>query len=284
MAADSKGNDTGKVDVVITAALAIAPYDAENVLAPEQGGGDTVDLPEAYVPVGLIKSDGGANESIDQEDAIEFLQDGYSLASDPTMSIQFGLAEFNKAVRLLTTGKMPDENGMISVDTYTPDTKWLMYYEEVYKNGRVRRLNGVAQVTTTEIDQTERGSVKGRNVTLKWLPDPLIGNGTTTKFNEWHWPADDDDDDPVVEVASINASKDSVTGTAGTTDTFTVDVQPATATDKTVTATSNHEEYATATVEGTTVTVHFVAEGNATITVKAGGKTDTVTAITTGEA
>lgn len=191
MAADDKGNDVEAVDVIITSALAIAPYDAANVLTSEQGGGQAATLPEAYIPVGLIKSDGGANESIEQGDAIEFLQDGYSISADPTMSIQIGLAEFNKAVRLLTTGKTPDENGMISVETYTPDTKWLTFYEEVYKNGRVRRLNGVAKATAIEIDQSERGSVKGRNVTLTWKPDPLIGNGTTTKFNEWHWPTDE---------------------------------------------------------------------------------------------
>lgn len=233
MAADANGNDLGKVDVVITAAAAIAPYEAGNVLTSEQGGAAAVELPEAYVPLGLIKSDGGATEEMDQDDPIEFLQQGYSLAADPTMTIQIGLAEFNAAVRRLITGKTPDEHGMISVETYTPDTKWLLFYEEVYKNGRVVRKNGVVQVTATEVDQSERGAVKGRNVTMTWQPDPLIGNGTTTKFNEWHYPSDGD-----VQVDSVTASKESITGNAGGTDSFTVTVLPEGASGTTITATS----------------------------------------------
>ena len=271
MAADANGNDLGKVNVVITAAAAIAPYEAANVLTSEQGGDASADLPEAYVPLGLIKSDGGATEEMDQDDPIEFLQQGYSLAADPTMTIQIGLAEFNAAVRRLITGKTPDEHGMISVETYTPDTKWLLFYEEVYKNGRVVRKNGVVQVTATEVDQSERGAVKGRNVTMTWQPDPLIGNGTTTKFNEWHYPSDDD-----AQVDSVTASKESITGNAGGTDSFTVTVLPEKASGTTITATSGDDSIAKATVSGSTVNVRLVSQGSTTITVKAGDKTDTV--------
>lgn len=269
MAADANGNDLGKVDVVITAAAAIAPYDAANVLTSEQGGGQSAQLPEAYVPLGLIKSDGGATEEMDQDDPIEFLQQGYSLSADPTMTIQIGLAEFNAAVRKLITGKTPDEHGMIGIETYTPDTKWLLFYEEVYKNGRVIRKNGVIQVTTTEIDQSERGSVKGRNVTMTWQPDQLIGNGTTTKFNEWHYPVDDE------PIESVTASKETITGNAGGSDSFTVEILPS-GTDTPITAKSNDDSIAKATVSGSTVNVELVAQGSATITVAAGGRTDTV--------
>ncbi|TPF97564.1 hypothetical protein EP30_01075 [Bifidobacterium sp. UTCIF-39] len=191
MAQDSLGNDLTQVDLPITAALAIASYSQTNVLASAAGGGAKVTLPEGYRRLGLIKQDGGANESMDQDSPIEFFQKGYKLSLDPTISIQWGLAEFNKVVRELITGKAPDENGMITVSTWTPDTKWLVYYEEVYKSGRIRRLNGVMQVTGTEIDQSERNSVKGRNVTLEWQTDPLIGDGVTSLYNEWQYdPAD----------------------------------------------------------------------------------------------
>ncbi|MEE8725817.1 MAG: hypothetical protein SOH95_02440 [Bifidobacterium crudilactis] len=189
MTADAKGNDLQAVDVPITGQLAVAPYDADNLLTSEAGGGPTVTWPTTnpYVWLGLIKQDGGATESQDQDDAIEFFQKGYFLNQDPTMTIQWGLAEFNAAVRKLITGQTADANGMIAVDTYTPDTKWILFYEEVYKNGKVRRLNGVIQVTTTEVDQSERGSVKGRTVTMTWQPDEIVGNGSTTKFNEWQY-------------------------------------------------------------------------------------------------
>ena len=245
MAKDSKGNDLNAVEVPITAALAIAPYDPANVLTSDQGGGRTATLPDAYLPLGLIKQDGGATESVEQDEAIEFLQNGYQLTADPTFSIQYGLAEFNSTVRRLITGKTPDRNGMIGVETYTPDTKWLLFYEEVYKNNRVRRLNGVIQVTATEIDQTTRGSVKGRNVTMTWQPDPLIGNGTTTKFNEWHWP-----DDDYVPTTGITLTPASATVTVDDTVDLAVALLPAGATDQSYTVTVS-DASATATISAT---------------------------------
>lgn len=303
MTADANGNDLTAVDVVITAALAIAPYEQANILTSEAGGGENADLPAAYMPLGLIKSDGGATESMDQEDPIEFLQDGYQLSADPTISIQYGLAEFNRVVRQLTTGKTPDANGMIEVETYTPDTKWCLFYEEVYKNGRVRRLNGVVQVTTTEIDQSERGAVKGRNVTLTWKTDPWVGNGKTTKFLEWHYPEDDAAPDPVKPVTGVTADKTGVLldDTATTVD-VTLTVTPDDATVESVTAVSDHPDVAsvrvdglklvitrtgygtariTATVDGHDVTINVTAQGLQKLTVAAtarlGGQTVTVT-------
>ena len=303
MTADANGNDLTAVDVVITAALAIAPYEQANILTSEAGGGENADLPAAYMPLGLIKSDGGATESMDQEDPIEFLQDGYQLSADPTISIQYGLAEFNRVVRQLTTGKTPDANGMIEVETYTPDTKWCLFYEEVYKNGRVRRLNGVVQVTTTEIDQSERGAVKGRNVTLTWKTDPWVGNGKTTKFLEWHYPEDDAAPDPVKPVTGVTADKTGVLldDTATTVD-VTLTVTPYDATVESVTAVSDHPDVAsvrvdglklvitrtgygtariTATVDGHDVTINVTAQGLQKLTVAAtarlGGQTVTVT-------
>ncbi|MDN6233903.1 MAG: Ig-like domain-containing protein [Bifidobacterium crudilactis] len=189
MTADSKGNNLQAVDIPITGQLAIAPYDAANLLTSEQGGGKTVTWPSPnpYEWLGLIKQDGGATESQDKGDAIEFFQKGYYLNPDPTLTIQYGLAEFNAAVRKLITGQTADANGMIAVDTYTPDTKWILFYEEINKNGKIRRLTGVVQVTKTEVDQSERGSVKGRSVTMTWQPDEHVGNGSTTKFNEWQY-------------------------------------------------------------------------------------------------
>lgn len=267
MAKDAKGNDLQAVEVPVTAALAIAPYDAANVLTSEQGGGRTAQLPDSYVPLGLIKQDGGATESMEQDEAIEFLQSGYQLTADPTMTIQVGLAEFNAAVRKLITGKTPDKNGMISVETYTPDTKWIMFYEEVYKNGRIRRLNGVMQVTTTEIDQTTRGSVKGRNVTMTWSPDPLIGNGSTTKFNEWHWP--DDDYTPVTGIA-ITPATANVEADADVE--LTIAITPATATDRSFTVESSDTESATVTISPTDPTkavVHGVKANASPVTITA---------------
>lgn len=76
---------------------------------------------------------------------------------------------------------------------------------------------------------------------------------------------------PTVPVEAITLDKDSLTLTAGTSETLTASVSPEDATDKTVTWTSDND--AVATVADGVVTA--VAAGTATITAKAGEKTAT---------
>ena len=157
------------------------PYAEENVVTRAMISKKLAapDLPDAYdrakACIGLITSDGGPQDSVEQDDAIEFWQQGYSLNGDPTLTTSMTIAEDNEFTREICFGEKPDEDGVIAVKTLTPDTKWMAYYEEAFKNGSVQRRAGVVQVTGNEPGQSERGSVKGRALTLTWLNDDRYG-------------------------------------------------------------------------------------------------------------
>lgn len=180
MAADSSGNDLSAVGVPLTGLAAIAPVDAANVIADADMGKTPLALVEAYVKLGLYKQDGGPQEARDDEDAIEFFQQGYKIAGDGTLTIQINLAEDNEAVNKLIDGKEPNEQGVVYVDSNLPDALWILFVATRFKNGTELRRNGVARVQAVEVDQEERGSVRGKSVTLEWVPDDLF-NGSPYK-------------------------------------------------------------------------------------------------------
>ncbi len=183
MGADSQGNDLAAVGVPIGGLLAFAPYDPDNVITDTNMGKTPLTLPEGYQLLGLVKQDGAPQHSREAGDATEFWQKGYLLAGEGTRTIQVNLAENNAAVIKLVEGKEADANGVIYVDSSLPDARVILFQATKFKNGREERYNGVAQVTAIEVDQDERGSVRGRSVTLTWQEDPLF-NGSPFKY--WH--------------------------------------------------------------------------------------------------
>lgn len=177
MAKDKQGNDLGNVGVPITGAICIVPYADENKITRAMISKKKAEpeLPKAYdrstACLGLISSDGAPQDSFDSDDAIEFWQQGYKLNGEATLTTAFTLTEDTDLTREFCYGSKPDADGVIAVDTLTPDTKWMAYEEIVYKNGNVDRRAGVVQVTGNEPGQAERGSVVGRAITVTWVRD-----------------------------------------------------------------------------------------------------------------
>lgn len=189
MAADSQGNDLSSVPVPIGGLVAFAPYASANVIADALIGSTPIELPEAYVKLGLVKQDGAPQHAREDGDALEFWQDGYLLSGEGSRTVQVNLAENNAAVLKLVEGKEADANGVIYVDSSLPDAKVIIFMATKFKNGTEDRYNGVARVTAVEVDQDTRGEVRGRSVTLTWLPDPLFPDPITGKdspFKIWH--------------------------------------------------------------------------------------------------
>lgn len=182
MTADAAGNDLDAVGVPITGLAAFAPLAVENLIAKAQLGASPLVLPAAYKKLGLYKQDGGPAPSRESGDAIEFFQKGYTLAGDGTRTVVIGLAEDNPAVRLLIEGREADENGVIEVSSSLPDNRFILLVVTRYRNGKEKRQIGVASVTAVEVDQQERGSVEGANVTFTWQEDDLF-NGAPF----WQW-------------------------------------------------------------------------------------------------
>lgn len=272
MARDSQGNNLDDTDITVTGRIILVPYAAENVITPQMIASDVADpeLPAAYNPdacVGLITSDGAPQDGREAGDDNEFWQQGYTLSGDPTLTTQFTTAEDNDMTRRVTIGD-PDEYGVYHVTDIVQNKKWMAYKENVLRSGKVRRRAGVVQVTNNEPGQETRGSVKGNALTATWQADSLYGND---RYIESTY-----DPSQHIAVTSITANPASVSVEVGKTATVALAILPAEAANQRITVESSDEAKATATVDGTSLTVTGVAttedDKPAQVTATVGGK------------
>ena len=284
MAKDQQGNDLSAVAVPVTGAICLVPYDQNNVITPAMISAKkaNAELPSAYdrtkACLGLITSDGGPQDGNEQDDPTEFYQQGYSLNSNPTLTTTFTLAEDNQLTRRVSYGVDPDEYGVYHVSTLTPDEKWMAYQEETLKNGQVTRRAGVVQITGNEPSQSERGSVKGRAITVTWQADRLYGG--VPYIESVYRPGETDADGEHKPVTAISVDQATINGSAGSTAAVKVTFTPPDATDKEYTTSSDHTDIADVTQKnGTTMTVSLKKTGTARITVTShdGSRTATIT-------
>jgi hypothetical protein len=182
---DAEGNDLSAVGVPVTGFAAVQLTGEPAYLSSSEGGTLPITLPSGYTKVGLFKVDGGPQEGGDAGDSIPFFQQGYKLAGDDQPNIQINLAQFDDTVRRLTTGKIPDANGMIVITGLTPDNTFPLLVVTKYKNGGTRVRNGLARVSAVETDQEARGEVNGRATTFEWITDETIGGF----LRDWWIPA-----------------------------------------------------------------------------------------------
>ena len=166
MTIDSQGNDLSKVFVPVTGFLGFGP---QNTPIPASAvlGALTYALPPAVRKVGLIKEDGGFEWAAEADgDAIKFWQEGYELPSGQVKAtLTVTLAQTDPISRELTTGKVPDANGVIDVDLGGNTNVYWLCTEEVAKNGVIRRrIVPNATVQSVKEDKSERGTVLGYQV------------------------------------------------------------------------------------------------------------------------
>lgn len=285
MAADSQGNDLKAVKSVATSKIIIAPYNpayelggamiAKTVADPVTTLGDA--FKDAHA-VGLITSDGAPQDARDADDATEFHQPGYLLNADPSLTLEFTVAEDNDVVRSMTIGE-PDADGVWHVSDTLQDAKWFAYQETVYKNGTIRRRLGVIQITGAEPDQDTRGEVSGVALTATWQKDAAVDGGNSRYLQSYYTPGGETVDRPVTVVTADPAT---VSVAVGESADVKVTVQPQDATDPTLHVTSADltKAAATADTKTGTVTITGVAATDAgktvDVTITAGGKSTTV--------
>ncbi|MDR1266585.1 MAG: hypothetical protein LBK42_13770 [Propionibacteriaceae bacterium] len=183
MPADIEGNNLQGVNIPITGACAWAPVDAANIVADADLADPDLalltDYP-AYVKLGLIKADGGVQAAAESGDRIEFFQDGYSLASSDTHTVEVGLAQGDSIVQRFLHGVAPNNEGVYYVTAAVPDNQFILFTEVIYKNGAKERCNGIAVITQIASDKAERGATRGYTVTLQWQASTLT-NGAKYK-------------------------------------------------------------------------------------------------------
>lgn len=190
MVADAAGNDILAVGVPVTGSIGFAPF-GTTIPTPVEGASDTLVLDPAFVKIGLLKEDGGPQFAWAADgDPILFWQDGYSLPSGlANVTLSITAAEtLADQVRAIIAGVQPDGNGYLEIDGGGHATQWVVFTEEIFKNGAIRR-RVAANVTlaSSEEDQSTRGEVNGNALTFNINRSPVLNN---KHFGEWVLPAE----------------------------------------------------------------------------------------------
>lgn len=184
MAADSFGNDVTAVGVPVTGHMGVAPA-GTTLPTPVEGAADTYTLPVAFILPGLLTEDGGFEWAMEADgDPIEFYQEGFSIPSGlANVTLKVKYAQTDEVVRGIIRGKTPDINGYITIDGGGTANKYVLFTEEIFKNGTIRRrVAGNASIESVSEDKSERGSVLGYEVTYKIDRSPALGND---HIGEW---------------------------------------------------------------------------------------------------
>lgn len=169
MAADEFGNDVQAVGIPVTGNIGFAPF-GTTVPTPAAGGALDFILPEAFKVAGLLTEDGGFEWTLEADgDPTVFYQEGYSLPSGMANAlIKVKFAQTDETVRGIIRGKTADANGYMTIDAGGTDKKYVLFTEEVFKNGVIRRRVGAnVSVKSVKEDKSERGKVIGYDVEFK---------------------------------------------------------------------------------------------------------------------
>lgn len=190
MSADSSGNNIQAVGVPITGFIGIAPF-GTTIPTPAEGASASLTLDPAFKRLGLLKVDGAPQFAWAADgEPIEFWQDGYSIVTgDANVTLTLSVAEaLNTVIRELIAGATVDENGYVEIDGGGHDTKYVVFTEEIYKNGAIRRRvsPNVNAPGVTE-DQGTRGAVAGQQLVFPIERSSEVGG---KHFGEWVLPAE----------------------------------------------------------------------------------------------
>lgn len=187
MAADSFGNDVEAVGVPVTGHIGFAPL---GTAVPTPTAGKALDfvLPVAFKIPGLLTEDGGFEWTMEADgDAITFWQDGFSLPSGlANVELKVKFAQTDETVRSIIRGKTADANGYMTIDGGGTSARYVVFAEEIFKNGVIRRrVAANVGVKSVKEDKSERGKVLGYEVTFSVSRSPELDN---QHLGEWLIP------------------------------------------------------------------------------------------------
>jgi hypothetical protein len=187
MPVDSRGNNIAAVGIPVTGALGFAPIGTV-LPTPVEGGESDFELPTGFKKAGLLTEDGGFNWTLEADgDPITFWQEGYSIPSGlANVTLVAKLAQYDEIVRGLIYGKTADENGFITIDGGGTAVRYVLFTEEIFKNGVIRRrIAADVGIQSIALDQSTRGEVNGTEVTFKVARSSLLAN---EHIGEWLLP------------------------------------------------------------------------------------------------
>lgn len=190
MVADAAGNDILAVGVPVTGSIGFAPFGTV-IPTPVQGAADDLTLDPAFRKLGLVKEDGGPQFAWAADgDPITFWQDGYSIPSGlANVTLSVTAAEIlSPFLQELIAGEAPDANGYTEIDGGGHAERYVVFTEEIFKNGAIRRrVAPLVTLSGTEEDQSTRGEVMGNALTFNIGRHASVGN---KHFGQWILPAE----------------------------------------------------------------------------------------------
>lgn len=188
MAQDAFGNDIAAVGIPVTGFLGFAPS-GTTLPTPTAGAAVDFSLPIAFKKAGLLTEDGGFEWTLEPDgDPIVFWQEGYQIPSGlANATLVAKLAQYDEIVRQLAWGKTADANGYITIDAGGHALEFVVFTEEIFKNGVIRRRVASVNVTSVKVDKSERGGVNGTEVTFSAKRLPALNN---EHIGEWLIPAE----------------------------------------------------------------------------------------------
>lgn len=187
MSADLQGNDVSAVAIPVTGRLGIAPFETA-IPTPSEGGERDFTLGSEFQIPGLLKEDGGPEWTLEADgDPITFWQEGYAIPTGlANATVAVTLAQTDEVVRGIIRGKTADANGYITIDAGGHEKRYVLFTEEIFKNGTIRRrVAANAYVQAVAEDRSTRGEVLGYAVTFGIERSPLLNN---EHLGEWLIP------------------------------------------------------------------------------------------------
>lgn len=184
MSTDAFGNDIAAVGVPVTGSIGFAPI-GTTIPTPVEGFAPNYVLPAAYKKLGLIKEDAGPQWAWAADgDPLTFWQQGYTIPTGlANVTISAGLAETSLKVRAFLTGAASDANNYAQIDGGGNSTHYVVFTEEIFKNGAIRRrVAPDVNIQSVTENQSTRGEILGNDVVLNVNRSPLVGG---QHFGEW---------------------------------------------------------------------------------------------------
>lgn len=184
MAADANGNDVSKVFVPVTGNLGVAPAGTD-IPGSAEGGAVGYILPVEFKRPGLITEDGGFEWTLEADgDPIKFYQQGFSIPSGlANATLVVKLAQTDNIVRSIIHGQTPDVNGYLEIDAGGTDVRYVIFTEEIAKNGDIRRrIAADAGISSLKEDKSENGTLVGYEVTFSVERSSKLNN---KHLGEW---------------------------------------------------------------------------------------------------
>lgn len=206
--ADSRGNNLARAQIPVSSRVMVAPYSTVGATStenlPSVSANQIKNLSwypkeaNGWLDLGLTKVDGGHKWTIQNVAPPQnFVSRQAAMQNgDVNVTLDLVVGEYSAVIFKLHTGKAYGTNDFASISRPHKAMRWLVFSEEKFKSGKVRRRVGIATASMDE-EQLVRGEVLGFRVVFNFVPvaitapestNPSVTGNVKDKEPEIKWP------------------------------------------------------------------------------------------------